>query len=87
MEHIFDTSLITWGAESLFLQVWFSNKPCLHNSGDKSTLEELLVESDFYQLKELAQHIEKHFNKDKKIQYCKVLCNGDWIGQVASISQ
>jgi len=49
---------------------------------DNAVLQELLVEADYYQIKELSQHIDKYLQKDKKVQYCKVLCNGDWIGQL-----
>ena len=31
--------------------------------------------------------LEKIIQKDKKIQYCKVLCNGDWIGQLNYLTE
>eukprot|EP01114_Cavostelium_apophysatum_P019526 TRINITY_DN631_c0_g1_i2.p1 TRINITY_DN631_c0_g1~~TRINITY_DN631_c0_g1_i2.p1 ORF type:complete len:210 (+),score=46.84 TRINITY_DN631_c0_g1_i2:63-692(+) len=49
---------------------------------DPASIQELLVEADYYQVKELSNHIERHLQREKKVQYCKVLCNGDWIGQL-----
>ena len=49
---------------------------------DPSAIQELSVEADYFQIKELSSHIEKHLQREKKVQYCKVLCTGDWISQL-----
>jgi hypothetical protein len=49
---------------------------------DPVTLREVLIEADFYQITKLSEHIEKRLQSETKVQYCKVLCNGDWIGQL-----
>ena len=49
---------------------------------DVIILQELLIEADYYQIKQLRDHIDKIIQREKKVQYCKVLCNGDWIGQL-----
>ncbi len=54
---------------------------------DPVTLQELLIETDYYQIKELSAIIEKLVQKDKRVQYCKVLCNGDWIGQLNYLTE
>ena len=50
---------------------------------DPQAQEELQIEADFYDLKEVSKMISKKLNaQNEKHQYCKVLCNGDWIGQL-----
>jgi hypothetical protein len=54
---------------------------------DPTSLQELLIEVDYYQIKELSLILEKLIQKDRKVQYCKVLCNGDWIGQLNYLTE
>eukprot|EP01117_Protostelium_nocturnum_P013079 TRINITY_DN4855_c0_g1_i2.p1 TRINITY_DN4855_c0_g1~~TRINITY_DN4855_c0_g1_i2.p1 ORF type:complete len:199 (+),score=50.97 TRINITY_DN4855_c0_g1_i2:26-598(+) len=48
----------------------------------RNILDELLIEADYYQIIELKNLIESKIQKETRVQYCKVLCNGDWIGQL-----
>lgn len=49
---------------------------------DRQALEELLIEADYYGIKELSQEITSILEQERRVQYCKVLCTGDWIAQL-----
>ncbi|PRP88374.1 hypothetical protein PROFUN_03288 [Planoprotostelium fungivorum] len=49
---------------------------------DVTILEELQIEADYYQISGLSYLIELELKKAMRMQYCKVLCSGDWIGQL-----
>jgi len=49
---------------------------------DPIVVQDILVEADYYQIKELSQIIEDILQMESKVHYCKVLCSGDWIGQL-----
>lgn len=49
---------------------------------DRMLLEELLVEADYYGMKDLSAQIHRLLDQERKVQYCKVLCTGDWIAQL-----
>lgn len=59
-----------------------------------TALQEIRIEADYYQCKELVAHIDKLLERER-VQFCKVnrvflthphtvqvLCTGDWIGQL-----